>query len=66
LAQYLAQRSEPLVGAEKRLGGVARSAAVMPSAPEATLRSTVTATQQRAPSGQRISESARLLSSEIV
>src|SRR5215469_12093784 len=46
--------------------GVARSAAVRPSAPEATLRSTVTATQQRAPSGQRISESARLLSSQIV
>jgi hypothetical protein len=46
--------------APNNASGVARSAAVTPSAPEATLRSTVTATQQRAPSGQRISESARL------
>jgi hypothetical protein len=46
--------------------GVARSAAVTPSAPEATLRSTVIAMQQRAPFGQRTSQAARLLSSEIV
>jgi len=61
----LAQRSETLIGAEQRLGRreVGGGNALRP---EATLRSTVIVTQQRASSGQRTSESARLLSSEIV